>query len=261
MGDKWSISISLANLGNVASRRGDYAAARALYQESLSMARGMGDRYAIARVLNELGNLALSQGDYAGGQALYEESQSLFREMGSKSGIGMSLINLGNAVYLQGEYVTARALYEECLTLHNEMDEKQQTAYALLGLGLVDLAENKPEAREHILHSLRLRQESGEQLYQTSSLVGLAGLALHEGNATFAAQLLGAVESALKVLNGVLEGELNIFHARTLAAAREQLGDPAFQSAWEEGGKWLLEEAVKRALDDDHSNASHASVS
>jgi hypothetical protein len=248
MGDKWSISISLANLGNVASRRGDYAAARALFEESLSMARGMGDRFAIARVLNELGNLAMSQGDYAAGQALYEESQSLFREMGSKSGIGMSLINLGNAVYLQGEYVTARALYEECLTLYNEMDEKQQTAYALLGLGLVDLAENKPEAREHILQSLRLRQESGEQLYQTSSLVGVAGLALHEGDATFAAQLLGAVESAIKMLNGVMEEELIPFHTQTLAAIREQLGEAAFQSAWEEGAKWSLEEAVQRVL-------------
>ncbi len=222
------------------------------------MARGMGDRFAIARVLNELGNLAMSQGNYAAGQALYEESQSLFREMGSRSGIGMSLINLGSAVYLQGEYVTARALYEECLALYNEMDEKQQTAYALLGLGLVDLAENKPEAREHILHSLRLRRESGEQLYQTSSLVGLAGLALHEGDATFAAQLLGAVESTLKVLNGVLEGELIPFHTQTLAAIREQLGEPAFRSAWEEGAKWSLDEAVKRALEDDHSNSSLA---
>ena len=130
------------------------------------------------------------------------------------------------------------------------MDEKRQTAYALLGLGLIDLAENKPEARKHILHSLRLRRETGEQLYQTSSLVGVAGLALHEGDATFAAQMLGAVESALKVLNGVLEEELNIFHGRTLAAVREQLGESAFQSAWEEGSKGSLEEAVKKALEE-----------
>jgi hypothetical protein len=71
---------------------------------------------------------------------------------------------------------------------------------------------------------------------------------LHEGNATFAAQMLGAVESVLKALNAVMEEELNIFHARTLAAIREQLGEAAFQSAWEEGANWSLEEAVKRAL-------------
>jgi len=144
----------------------------------------------------------------------------------------------------------ARALFEENLALCIEMDEKRAKAYALLGLGLVDLALNKPEAREHILHSLRLRREAGEQLYQTSNLVGVAGLALHEGDATFAAQLLGAVESALKALNAVMEEELNIFHARTLAATREQLGEPAFQSAWEEGAAWSLEEAVKKVLEE-----------
>jgi tetratricopeptide (TPR) repeat protein len=248
MGDKSGIAGSLYDLGRVAHRRGDHATARVLFEESLSMAREMGNRYGIAMTLNDLGNVAMSQGDYAAGQALYEESLSLGRDMGHKWGIVYALTNLGNAAYLQEEYVTARALYEECLALCTEMDEKQAKAYALLGLGLVDLAVNKPEAREHILHSLRLRRETGEQLYQTSSLIGVAGLALHEGNATFAAQMLGAVESALKALNAVMEEELNIFHARTLAAIREQLGEAAFQSAWEEGANWSLEEAVKRTL-------------
>jgi len=194
--------------------------------------------------------LALAQGDYAAGQALYEESQSLFHEMGSKSGIGISLINLGYAVYLQGEYVTARALYEECLALYKEMDEKQLTAYALFGLGLVDLAVNKPEARKHILHSLRLRRETGEQLYQTTSLIGAAGLFLQEGNTVFSAQLLGAVESVLKGLNAPMEPEIKPFHERTLAKVKEALVDEAFQSAFDEGSKWSLEETVKKVLEE-----------
>lgn len=35
---------------------------------------------------------------------------------------------------------------------------------------------------------------------------------------------------------------------RTNAAAKESLGESAFQSAWEEGSQWSLEEAVKKAL-------------
>jgi tetratricopeptide (TPR) repeat protein len=245
----------------VAHRQGDSATAWVLFEESLNLQRELGDRYGIAMTLNNLGNVATAQGDYAAGQALYEESLSLCRDMGYKWGIVFALTNLGSEAYVQGEYATARALYEECLALCTEMDEKQAKAYALLGLGLIDLAVNNPEAREHILHSLRLRWETGEQLYQTSSLVGVAGLALYEGDATFAAQLLGAVESALKALNAVMEDELIPFHTQTLVATREQLGEAAFQSAWEEGAKWSLEKAVKRALDDDHSNASHASVS
>ncbi len=248
MGDKWGIASSLTDLGRVAYRRGDYATARALFEESLNLQREMGDRHGIATALNNLGNLALAQGDFTAGQALYEESLRLGRDIGHKWDIVYALTNLGSAAYVQGEYVTARALYEECLALCTEMDEKQARAYALLGLGLVDLAVNKPEAREHILHSLRLRRESGEQLYQTSSLIGVAGLEFHEGDAIFAAQLLGAIESALKVLNAVMEEELIPFHRHTLAAIREQLGEAAFQSAWEEGAAWSLEEAVQRVL-------------
>jgi hypothetical protein len=45
-----------------------------------------------------------------------------------------------------------------------------------------------------------------------------------------------------------MEEELFPFHAQTLAAIREQLGEAAFQSAWEEGCGWSLEDAVKKAL-------------
>ena len=73
-------------------------------------------------------------------------------------------------------------------------------------------------------------------------------MVLEEGKPHFAAQLLGAVESALKTLNAVAEPDVKFFHEQTLAAVREQLGEAAFQSAWEEGSKWILEEAVTRAL-------------
>jgi len=90
----------------------------------------------------------------------------------------------------------------------------------------------------------------GRQLQQSSSLIGVAGLALEEGKPHFAAQLLGAVESALKILNAVAEPDVKFFHEQMLAAAREQLGEAAFQSAWEQGSKWSLEETVMRAMEE-----------
>ena len=43
---------------------------------------------------------------------------------------------------------------------------------------------------------------------------------------------------------------MKFFHEQTLAAAREQLGEAAFQSAWEQGSKWSLEEAVTRVMEE-----------
>jgi hypothetical protein len=170
--------------------------------------------------------------------------------MGDKWGTAMSLYNLGNVAFAQSDYSAARALQAECLTLAREIGDKSDMAYALFVLGLADLAEHRPEAREHILHSLHLRQEMGKQLQQTSSLIGVAGLVLEEGKPHFAAQLLGAVESALKTLNAVAEPDVKFFHEQTLAAVCEQVGETAFQSAWEEGSKWSLEEAITRALEE-----------
>jgi adenylate cyclase len=250
MGDKWGLAQSLNNLGIVAAEQGDYAAARALLEESLSLGREMGDKALAPYSLNNLGEVALSQGDCATAQVLLEESLTLKREMGDKWGMAHSLTNLGIVAAEQGDYAAARTLYEESLSLCREVDDKRGRAYALLGLGLADLVENQPGAGQHILGSLRLRVEMGEQARQASSLVGVAGLALHKGQPRHAAQWMGAAAAALNVLGAALEPAVIGFHARTLAAAKEELGEATFQSAWDEGEKWGLEEAVAYALEE-----------
>ena len=252
MGNKPGISKSLLNLGVVAQHQGDYAAARVLYEDSLSLMRELGDKWGTAVALVSLGNVEFAQGNLSAAQVLYEESLALGREMGDKWGISMSLINLGNVALTQSNYTAARISYDEALALCIEMDEKEFMAAAQLGLGLVDLAEDKPEARKHILHSLNMRKEAGRHWEQTSSLIGVAGLVLREGNPQFAVQLLGAVASALKTLNLVVQEDMIHFHAQTLATVREALGELAFQSIWAEGAKWSLEETVKRALEGYH---------
>ena len=213
--------------------------------------REIGDKQGIASILNNLGLLTYSQGDLSAARTLYEESLAIRREIGEKGGISNSLGNLGSVALALGDLARARRYYEESFRLDREMDDKSGMAYGLHVLGMVGLAEGDAKAHEHLLQSLRLRQEIGEQFYQTSSLIGIAGLTLHEGNAPRAAQLLGAVESALKALNVPMEPEMIQFHTKTLATMREQLGESAFQSAWEEGSQWSLEEAVKLALDEE----------
>jgi len=249
MGDKSGISIELNNLGNVAQAQGNYSAAQALLEDCLALKREMGEKWGIAMSLDNLGLVALARGDHSAARTLHEESLAFKREMGEKWGIAKSLNNLGYGAMAQDDNAAARTFFEESLVLCKEMDDKSSEADALLGLGLVELARDKPKSRENILHSLRLRQETGEQYSLTASLIGVAGLVLHEGKPQFAAQLLGAVESALKGLNAVMEVEVKFFHEGTLVAAREQLGESTFHSAWEQGATWSLEEAVKKVLD------------
>lgn len=99
------------------------------------------------------------------------------------------------------EYAAAWTVYKESLSLRREMGDKQRLAFTLLGLDLVALAENRAEAGKHILDSLCLRVGMGEPVQQISSLVGVAGLALHEGKTRQLAQWLGAVAASLAAPN------------------------------------------------------------
>jgi hypothetical protein len=48
-----------------------------------------------------------------------------------------------------------------------------------------------------------------------------------------------------------MEFEMKPLYEQTLAKVKEAMGETAFQSAWEEGSQWSLEEAVKRVLSDE----------
>ena len=249
-GDKVRIAMMLNNLGILASIQGDYHAVQMFLQESQMLCKEVGDKNGMSISLNNLGYLVFKKGDYPEARMIFEESLALTREMGSKHGIVNNLNNLGSVTLAQNDYAAARGLFEESLAMSQEMGEKSQTAYALLGLGLAGLAEGTPETRQHITASLHLRQEMGEQLPLTSSLVGMAGLALQGDNARRAAKLLGAVSAVLEALNAQIEVDVLHFHTRTLAEVRKVLNEAAFQTAWEQGAMLSLKEAVKYALEE-----------
>jgi len=66
-------------------------------------------------------------------RALYEESLGVAREVGDKQGTAHTLCNLGPLLSRQGEYTNAEARLRECLALCRELEDKRVTASALEG--------------------------------------------------------------------------------------------------------------------------------
>lgn len=137
LGDKQGIAYTLTNLGIVAWSQSDYATARTMHEESLVLKRELGDKLGISYSLNNLGTVTREQGDYAAARALYEESLALRRELGDKLGIAYTLTNMGTVAHLQGDYSYALALHEESLTLKRELGDELGIAYTLNNLGNV----------------------------------------------------------------------------------------------------------------------------
>src|SRR5205823_2678594 len=127
--------------------------------------RELGDKKGIAGSLNYLGFIARVQGDLEAARALFEESLTIRREQGTKDGIAWSLSGLGWTAGDQGDYGTARALFEESLATFREIGDKPGTVGVLEGLAAVAVAEAQSERAARLFGAAeRIREAMGAPL-------------------------------------------------------------------------------------------------
>src|SRR5262249_10332795 len=132
-------------LGNVAYQEGDYAAARAMHEESLLIRRELGDRQGIAWSLYSLGNAAHPLGASAAARAMHEESLSLFRELSDRKGgadrargltaVMLTQAEVSKAVRLWGAVDALRESIGAPLSPRGREQQDREIAQARLALG------------------------------------------------------------------------------------------------------------------------------
>jgi hypothetical protein len=71
-------------MGDAMLAQDNYAAARALHEENLTLARELANLQAIAVEIGNLGSVALLQQDDPAALALYQESLALRRDIGGR---------------------------------------------------------------------------------------------------------------------------------------------------------------------------------
>jgi predicted ATPase/DNA-binding SARP family transcriptional activator len=249
IGDRYGIAVSLNGLGNVAHSQGDYASAQVYHEESLAIKREIGDRSGIAASLNNLGFMASYQGDYTSAQVYHKESLIIRREIGDRNGTAFSLGNLGFVASYQGDYASARAYHEESLGIQREIGDRRGIAYSLGGLGIVAFCQGDyASARAYHEESLIIRREIGDRWGMAYSLEAFAEMVGSTGKAEQAAVLWGAAEALREKIGAPLPSDERQTNERSVAAAREALGDEAFTTAWATGRAMTLEEAIALAL-------------
>jgi tetratricopeptide (TPR) repeat protein len=94
---------------------GDYAEAKQLFQQGLTIAEEMGDRRGEARSLNRLAETAVALAQYDEGIGLYERSLAIFRELGNQWGMTSSLSGLAQIAWRQGHWAQAKSYFDEAL--------------------------------------------------------------------------------------------------------------------------------------------------
>jgi predicted ATPase/DNA-binding XRE family transcriptional regulator len=249
IGAKRGIVISLHELAAITP---DNEQDRAFLEQSLEIARELGSRRPIGIALFGLGILALRERDYTKARALFEQALNVLREIDNKPNLVVALDALAQVMVDQGEYESARAVCEESLMIGEKLVPRPTSTLILLGR--LELYQDHTErAVAHLKDSISLlgqRKDPGARFSLTLSLDGLAEVCNKKKQPGRAVRLLSAVEGLQEHV-----GDMDLVfvvnpenHNRNIAAAREQLGDTAFNAAWSEGNAMTMEQAIEYAL-------------
>jgi predicted ATPase/DNA-binding NarL/FixJ family response regulator len=134
LGDPVGIAGSLYRLGYVAWMRGDAATASSYYEESLAVAQGEQCRDVRSETLYCFANLAFFAKDTHLARRLIEESLELSRALDDRYNIASALNLLGWVALLQGDVAAAQVLQEESLAAGRALGNQRSIAHALSAL-------------------------------------------------------------------------------------------------------------------------------
>jgi len=249
LGDRQGIAVSLNALAVHARDRGDIAASRSLFEDSLVLWRESGDQQAVARSLSNLANVIKLEGDFARARVLYEDCLSIFRELGDRTGIAWSLNYQGDVARDQGDTIAARSLYEESLATFRDLGDQWGIAGSLADLG--NLA--RDQKNFEVAHSLY--QESMRTFQELDHKRGIARLlgcfacsAAAQLDPERSLRLAGAAAALRQTLGAPLTPDEQAKLEIGLQPARQALTNEAGATAWLEGWGLPVEKAVEEAL-------------
>jgi non-specific serine/threonine protein kinase len=227
-----------------ANMAGDIDRAENLYDEALSLARGIGDDELIGRTLTNLAITLRDRGRLDEATAAGAEAVALFRGLGHDQLLSIGLLNLGAVRLDAGSEDEAGALFAECIELKRRLGDRFGVANALANLASVHKRRSEwAEARRILTESLSLRRGFGEKRGLALTLVELATVEIGDGRPDAAAPLLSdgtalyeetgdqrglvyAVEAHAQLAGARDDHELALILAAAAAAERERLGTP-----------------------------------
>jgi predicted ATPase/DNA-binding SARP family transcriptional activator len=240
---------ALEAAGALAQRRGDYASAKALWQEGLDSWRALGDDEGVARSLGDLASVFDLEGDAERAIPLYEESAELLRRLGLDYELGTVLSNLGVCLMSQGRLEEAASLYEEAVELCRASGREEQIVISLFNLGRVSMLQGRDEAAaERFEEALEAARELGYREMIAYCLKGIGEVLAARGEGEPAARLLGASDRLFVELGAHVEATEQATYEHTVAQLKEMLGDDVYGIAHGEGQALPLEESLALAF-------------
>jgi predicted ATPase/DNA-binding CsgD family transcriptional regulator len=235
--------------GMLAWAQGDSRRAQSLGAQARELAGEHNLVFGMATALYLLFLATDMEGRYGEAVVLGEESVARMRESGVRPWLAYVLADVGTRLVKDGDLERGEAWIEEGLALHREFGNKQGLGNKLTDLGLVshEAGDTRAAAR-HYAESLHWLWEGGDVWYLASALEGLAAVALDTGQASEAAQLLGAAAALRERSGGAVWPDERARLAHSVMAARTALGDEVYARETAAGRALSLPEVIAQAI-------------
>jgi predicted ATPase/class 3 adenylate cyclase len=191
--------------------------------------------------------LAWLNGVYEKARSIYIDMQERLGLLGEKNLRSAVIADLGVLALEQGDIKQAQAYIEESLATAREIDNKHFIANRLAELANVFYFQgNREMCKQYFRESTSRRKELGR--YANSYILLLLLNTIYIEKPESATRILGAIGIAQRENFTTIGPKYKRYCDRAEAYARKTLDDAAFESAFVEGQKMSLDEALDVAL-------------
>jgi predicted ATPase/DNA-binding SARP family transcriptional activator len=232
VGERWGIGFSLSLLGDLTAAQGDFAQAVQWQREAIALVREVGIREDIPQIEVKLAHQLWLAGELTESRRVLKQARRSAEEIGLPE--VMSSVEYGAATLarIDGDLDRAREHVRAAVdTVWNSRFMPQFHAIITSASALVEAyAGNLDLARRLHAEAVAIAVGSADQPVIANVLVGVADLALRDGDPEQAARMLGAADG----VRGSIDRSVPDVD-RVTGEARAALGDAGFEAAYAEG--------------------------
>jgi predicted ATPase/DNA-binding XRE family transcriptional regulator/tetratricopeptide (TPR) repeat protein len=256
-------------------------------RQALLLARHAGERLHLAKVLFNQATWALTSNQIEAAEANLQECERLYDELGYKTGkvsyyhaviahlnreyeqakimyakvrdqsdfLGdqdrrsLAITNLGIIAREENDLARAHSYFEQALKVAEAIGSKHDIGYRLALLAEVEyLQGNVNDARENLRKSLWIAGELNDRRYTIGNTLLIFSRVFIDLAPNTAVQVFGAAHAHVQKVDEPLDRFFLHDSDRVIDQARKVLGNQAFQAAFLEGQKMLLDDALQLAF-------------
>jgi len=239
------------DLAQVAVQRGDFQAARGYYLECLDLHTRQlsSDEILLAWFYISIGQCCRHQGDFNDATAYLRRGIRLFQQQEQFAGRVWALMEWSSLLAAQTKYQAACNLLRYLLTKEDPNQPGPLVAWACHLSGRIALkTDNYAQAYDLFHKVLRIQKQLGHQVGMIYAIDGIACALVHLQRYTEGAGLFGAVAVLRKEQQLHFPPFDQADAERSLAQLEGREEQNGWRTAWVEGQRLSLEQAVMKAL-------------